>query len=66
MASAGSGVKSSAEVPSMGAAFANVRWLIAARIRDFQAMLEELGKVQAGLPRDALASDEPVGDDWAA
>jgi len=50
----------------MGAAFANVRWLIAARIRDFQAMLEELGKVQAGLPRDALASDEPVGDDWAA
>jgi hypothetical protein len=42
---------------------ANVRWLIAAGIRDFQAMLDELGKLQTDLPRDAPASDEPVGDD---
>jgi hypothetical protein len=48
---------------AMSEAVANVRWLIAAGIRDFQAMLEELGKLQAGLPRDASASDEPVGDD---
>ena len=48
---------------AMSEAVANVRWLIAAGIRDFQAMLEELGKLQAGLPRDAPASDEPVGDD---
>jgi len=47
----------------MSEAVANVRWLIAAGVRDFQAMLEELGKLQAGLPRDAPASDEPVGDD---
>ena len=50
----------------MSEAVANVRWLIAAGIRDFQAMLEEWAKLQAGLPRDALASDEPVGDDSAA
>ena len=42
---------------------ANVRWLIAAGIRDFQAMLDELGKLQTGLPRDAPASDEPIHDD---
>ena len=42
---------------------ANVRWLIAAGIRDFQAMLDELGKLQTDLPREAPASDEPVGDD---
>ena len=48
---------------AMSEAVANVRWLIAAGVRDFQAMLEELGKLQAGLPRDAPASDEPVGDD---
>ena len=27
-----------------------MRWLIAAGIRDFQAMLDELGKLQTGLP----------------
>jgi hypothetical protein len=48
---------------AMSEAVANVRWLIAAGVRDFQAMLEELGNLQAGLPRDAPASDEPVGDD---
>ena len=47
----------------MSEAVANVRWLIAAGVRDFQAMLEELDKLQADLPRDAPASDEPVGDD---
>jgi hypothetical protein len=41
---------------------ANVRWLIAAGIRDFQAMLDELGKLQTGLPRDAPAPDEPIHD----
>jgi hypothetical protein len=41
----------------------NVRWLIAAGVRDFQAMLEELGKLQTGLPRDAPAPDEPTRDD---
>jgi hypothetical protein len=40
-----------------------VRWLIGAGIRDFQAMLEELGKLQTGLPRDAPAPDEPTQDD---
>jgi len=47
----------------MSEAVANVRWLIAAGVRDFQAMLEELGKLQTGLPRDAPACEEPVGDD---
>ena len=42
---------------------ANVRWLIAAGIRDFQAMLEELDKLQSDLPRDAPAPDEPTHDD---
>src|SRR5215211_4654006 len=42
---------------------ANVRWLIAAGIRDFQAMLDELAKLQTGLPRDAPAPDEPIHDD---
>jgi hypothetical protein len=42
---------------------ANVRWLIAAGIRDFQAMLEELHKLQSDLPRDAPAPDEPTHDD---
>ena len=42
---------------------ANVRWLIAAGIRDFQAMLDELGKLQKDLPRDAPAPDEPTHDD---
>jgi hypothetical protein len=40
-----------------------VRWLIAAGIRDFQAMLGALGKLQADLPRDAPAPDEPTHDD---
>jgi hypothetical protein len=48
---------------AMSETVANVRWLIAAGIRDFQAMLDELRKLQAGLPRDAPASDEPTGDD---
>ena len=48
---------------AMSETVANVRWLIAAGIRDFQAMLEELSKLQADLPRDAPAPDEPVGDD---
>jgi hypothetical protein len=42
---------------------ANVRWQIAAGIRDFQAMLEELDKLQSDLPRDAPAPDEPTPDD---
>ena len=48
---------------AMGEAVANVRWLIAAGIRDFQAMLGELGKLQTDLPRDAPAPDEPIDDD---
>jgi len=47
----------------MSEAVTNVRWLIAAGIRDFQAMLDELGKLQTGLPRDAPAPDEPTHDD---
>jgi hypothetical protein len=49
----------------MSEAVANVRWLIAAGIHDFhfQAMLDELGKLQTGLPRDAPAPDEPIHDD---
>jgi hypothetical protein len=43
-----------------------VRWLIAAGIRDFQTMLDELGKLQTGLPRDAQAPDEPTHDDLTA
>jgi hypothetical protein len=39
-----------------------VRWLIAAGIRDFQAMLDELGKLQTDLPRDTPAPDEPNHD----
>jgi hypothetical protein len=42
---------------------ANVRWLIAAGIRDFKAMLEELGKLQSHLPRDTPAPDEAIPDD---
>jgi hypothetical protein len=42
---------------------ANVRWLVAAGVRDFQAMLEEPGRLQRGLPRDAPAPDEPDHDD---
>jgi hypothetical protein len=48
---------------AMSEAVANVRWSIAAGIRDFQAMLDELGKLQMGLPRDAPAPDEPIHDD---
>jgi hypothetical protein len=48
---------------AMGEAVANVRWLIAAGIRDFQAMLGELGKLQASLPRHGSAPDEPDHDD---
>ncbi|HEV8165792.1 MAG TPA: hypothetical protein VGR74_15365, partial [Actinomycetota bacterium] len=44
---------------AMSEAVANVRWLIAAGIRDLQAMLEELAKLQRRLPRDAPAPDEP-------
>jgi hypothetical protein len=35
---------------AMSEAVANLRWLIAAGIRDFQAMLDELGKLQTDLP----------------
>jgi hypothetical protein len=48
---------------AMSEAVANARWLIAAGIRDFQAMLEELHKLQTGLPRDAPAPDEPNNHD---
>ena len=48
---------------AMSEAVANIRWLIAAGIRDLQAMLDELGKLQTGLPRDAPAPDEPTHDD---
>jgi hypothetical protein len=48
---------------AMSEAVANVRWLIAAGVRDFQAMLEELGKLQTGLPRDAPTPDEPIHTD---
>jgi hypothetical protein len=55
---------------AMGETVANVRWLIAAGIRDFQAMLDELGRLQRTLPRDAQAPDgdaqapdEPDRDD---
>ena len=47
----------------MSEAVANVRWLIAAGIRDFQAMLDELGKLQRTLPRHGSMSDEPDHDD---
>ena len=47
---------------AMSEAVANVRWLIAAGIRDFRAMLDELG-TQKGLPRHAPAPDEPINDD---
>jgi len=45
---------------------ANIRWLIAAGIRDFQAMLEELHKLQSDIPRDAPAPDEPTPTTRAA
>jgi hypothetical protein len=48
---------------AMSEAVANVRWLIAAGIRDFQAMLDELRKLQTDLPRNAPAPDEPIHDD---
>ena len=52
-----------ADKEAMSETVANVRWLIAAGIRDFQAMLDELAKLQKGLPRDAPAPDEPTHDD---
>jgi hypothetical protein len=48
---------------AMSETVANVRWLIAAGIRDFQAMLDELAKLQKDLLRDAPAPDEPTDDD---
>ena len=48
---------------AMSEAVANVRWLIAAGIRDFQAMLDELAKLQKDLPRHAPAPDEPTHED---
>ena len=51
---------------ALSEAVANMRWLIAAGIRDFQTMLDELGKLQTGLPRDAQAPDEPNDDDLTA
>jgi hypothetical protein len=47
----------------MSETVANARWLIAAGIRHFQAMLHELGNLQRILPRDAPAPDEPVPED---
>jgi hypothetical protein len=49
---------------AMSEAVANVRWLIAAGICDFQAMLDELHKLQTGVPRDTPAPDEPIHDDY--
>ena len=48
---------------AMGEVVAEVRWLLAAGVRDFQAMLAALGRLQRGLPRDAPAPDEPNHDD---
>ena len=48
---------------AMGEVVAEVRWLLAAGVRDFQAMLGALGRLQRGLPRDAPAPDEPNHDD---
>jgi hypothetical protein len=48
---------------AMSELVANVRWLIAAGVRDFQAMLEALGRLQTGLPREAPAPDEPTHED---
>ena len=48
---------------AMSEAVANVRWLIAAGIRDFQAMLEEFGQAPGRPAPRRPASDEPVGDD---
>jgi hypothetical protein len=45
---------------ALSEAVANVRWLIAAGIRDFQALLDELGKLQTGLPLDAPAPTSPT------
>jgi hypothetical protein len=45
---------------AMSEAVANVRWLIAAGIRDFQAMPDELAKLQADLPRDAQHPTSPA------
>ena len=47
---------------AMSEPVANARWLIAAGVHDFQAMLEVLGKLQRSLPRDASAPDEPDHD----
>jgi hypothetical protein len=44
---------------AMSEAVANVRWLIAAGIRDFQAMLDELDKLQTDLPRNAPRPTSP-------
>jgi hypothetical protein len=48
---------------AMSETVANVRWLIAGGIRDFQAMLDALARLQRSLPRDAPAPDEPDHDD---
>ena len=48
---------------ALSEAVANGRWLIVAGIGDFQAMLDELGKLQTDLPRDAPAPDETIHDD---
>ena len=47
----------------MSETVANVRWLIAAGVRAFQAMLDELGMLQTNLPRDTPAPEEPPHDD---
>jgi hypothetical protein len=45
---------------AMSDTVAEVRWLIADGVREFQLMLAELEAFQAGLPNDAPAEDEPV------
>jgi hypothetical protein len=51
---------------AMAEAVANVRWLIAAGIRDFQAVLDALGKLQSGLPQDAQHPTNPTTTTRAA
>ena len=46
---------------AMSEAVSNVRWLIAAGIRDFQAMLDELQTPDGSTPRRP-AADEPIYD----
>jgi hypothetical protein len=51
---------------ALSEAVANVRWLIAAGIRDFQALLDELGKLQTGLPSTPQPPTSPTTTTRAA